>query len=525
MLNSPLLTSICLPACTTVFLVFAIERFLAPGTLNFWRRSWGANALHAGLCILAFTLGLAVFRRPYFAGLIVVAFFLFLVLVNNAKFHSLREPFIFQDFDYFLDAIKHPRLYLPFFGLCRAVVVAVGGMLAFWAGIQLELAITSQHPVAQFMVWLTGLASCGGTFLIIGCWQGQKMSLAPESDLLKNGMLTCLFHYYWSERNPQNINKLCKDSSIFNSDNCNWGPTAELPNLMVVQSESFFDARPLFQGIRPDVLKEFDAIQAAASLSGKLSVPAWGANTVRTEFAFLSALSESQTGIHRFNPYRKLVKENFPTIASYLKHLGYRTVCVHPYPASFYQRDRVFSLMGFDEFIDIASFDKTILNNHASSYVSDADVAEKVCELLNESSSGPIFIFVITMENHGPLHLEKVLPGEIRLLYTEPPPDKCEDLTIYLRHLVNADQMARTLREHVASLARPGWFCWYGDHVPIMPQVYQEFGSPDSQTDYFIVGPKSEEVKKLNVCAYELSAHLIRLMRFGVSQENGKTKA
>ena len=45
-----------------------------------------------------------------------------------------------------------------------------------------------------------------------------------------------------------------------------------------------------------------------------------------------------------------------PTIASYLRDLGYRTICVHPYPSTFYGRDRVFPVLGFDEFVDLESF-------------------------------------------------------------------------------------------------------------------------------------------------------------------------
>lgn len=521
MLDNLLFGSILLPICTTGALVLVIERFVAPGTRHFWRRSWPANALHAGSCLMVFTFALAVFQRPYFAGITVTAFFLFLVLVSNAKFHSLREPFIFQDFDYFWDAIKHPRLYLPFFGIKNIVAVSAVVVLSLCAGIYMETAITNQHSITQFIVWLAGLTCCGCLLLLSGC-RHYKNTLNPEVDLFNNGLLACLFRYYLDERNSESINTFCRDASIFNTDTTDLLTTAELPNLLVVQSESFFDARQLFHGIRQTILQEFDAIQAVASLSGKLSVPAWGANTVRTEFAFLSALSESQIGIHRFNPYRKLVKKAFPTIASYLKQAGYRTVCVHPYPASFYQRDRVFPLMGFDEFIDMASFDQALLKNPSTHYVSDADVAKKVSELLSGTSSQPIFVFVITMENHGPLHLEKVLPGEVQSLYVEAPPDQCENLTVYLRHLANADQMAKTLREHLLSLARPGWFCWYGDHVPIMPQVYKEFSSPDPQTDYFILGPKSESlaeggVQKLTISAHELSARLISLMRFGPS--------
>jgi hypothetical protein len=62
----------------------------------------------------------------------------------------------------------------------------------------------------------------------------------------------------------------------------------------------------------------------------------------------------------------------------------------------------------------------------------------------------------------------------------------CDDLTIYLRHLRNADSMAGRLRQQLAALPGNGCLCWFGDHVPILPEVYRAIGTPDGQTDYFI---------------------------------------
>jgi phosphoglycerol transferase MdoB-like AlkP superfamily enzyme len=214
-----------------------------------------------------------------------------------------------------------------------------------------------------------------------------------------------------------------------------------------------------------------------------LAVPAWGANTVRTEFAFLSGLKAKKLGVHRFNPYRRLARQGVPTLASFLRNLGYRTVCVHPYPAGFYARNKVFPLLGFDAFIDIRDFNGT---GKAGPYVGDVALAEKVCAVLGNASLQPIFVFVITMENHGPLHLEKVREADIAHLYSSPPPDACDDLTIYLGHLRNADRMAGILRDRLETLPRPGWLCWFGDHVPIMSKVYGALGVPDGQTDFFI---------------------------------------
>lgn len=85
----------------------------------------------------------------------------------------------------------------------------------------------------------------------------------------------------------------------------------------------------------------------------------------------------------------------------------------------------------------------------------------------------------ITMENHGPLHLERVSETDVVNLYSRPPPTGCEDLTIYLRHLRNADRMLGSLRAVLASSASPGGLCWFGDNIPIMTDVYSALGLPE----------------------------------------------
>ena len=253
--------------------------------------------------------------------------------------------------------------------------------------------------------------------------------------------------------------------------------------LVVVQSESFFDPRRLFSGIRRDVLSEFDSLRSGAICHGQLQVAAWGANTVRTEFAFLSGLAAEALGVHRFNPYRRLARQGVATLATFLRHHGYRTICVHPYAGSFYARHEVFPQLGFDEFIDIRAFTGAV---REGPYVSDLAVAEKVAALLQTAAGQPLFVFVITMENHGPLHLERVAPGDEERFYSAVPSAGCEELTIYLRHLANADRMAGRLRAALEELPDPAYLCWFGDHVPIMPGVYRALGVPDGRTDYLI---------------------------------------
>lgn len=256
----------------------------------------------------------------------------------------------------------------------------------------------------------------------------------------------------------------------------------DFPHLVAVQSESFFDPRSWHDGIRRDVLAEFDRLKSEAVLHGALEVPAWGANTVRSEFAFLSGISEATLGVHRFNPYRVAVGTGMATLASHLRGLGYRTICVHPYPASFYARARVYPAMGFDEFIDIEGFRDAA---RAGPYVGDAAVAGMIEGIL-ATADKPVFVFAITMENHGPLHLESPGPEDWSAAFDVVPPAGCDDLAVYLRHLCNADHMAGRLREQLELLKRPAWLCWFGDHVPIMAGVYEKLGYPEAHTSYVL---------------------------------------
>ena len=67
-----------------------------------------------------------------------------------------------------------------------------------------------------------------------------------------------------------------------------------LPNIVVVQSESFFRADRFYDQVRKNLFPRFAQIEREAIWAGKVQVPAWGANTVRTEFGFLSGLAESE---------------------------------------------------------------------------------------------------------------------------------------------------------------------------------------------------------------------------------------
>ncbi len=435
------------------------------------RAAW---ALHVGVWLLAFAVLALALGRPWFAAAGVSVVLLILVQVSNAKVRALREPFVFQDYEYFTDALRHPRLYIPFMGWGRFLSALAGGAAAIALGLWGEAVSPSRWQIAGQLGGVTASGVLGVALLLLGTRGRLAVTFEPERDLRALGFLAFLWRYAEEERLQPTV------ASPFDVPATD-GKEVALPHLVAVQSESFFDPRPLFGGIRSKVLAEFDRTRDEATLRGSLQVPAWGANTVRSEFAFLTGIDVSMLGVHRFNPYRAIADGwRVASLGSFMKRLGYRTICIHPYPASFYQRDRVYPRLGFDEFLDIRAFAGA---ERFGPYVADAAVADKVSALVQQSAA-PLFVFVITMENHGPLHLERVEPGDVEALYSEPPPQWCDDLTIYLRHLCNADRMILNLRQALEGCGRPASLCWFGDHVPIMPRVYEKLGEPNGTVEY-----------------------------------------
>lgn len=451
--------------------------FLEPRPLPFWQRPLATTALHLGIWFWLVTTLLLVLQRPYFAAVALLAGQFFVILVSNAKYHALREPFLFQDFEYFRDALRHPRLYLPFLGVGRAALAIVALVAAVTIGLALEEPLPGVVPVEEFLPGSGVLVAAALLLLALGGRRRLPLCFDVAADLRSLGLVTVLWRYGEEEVReapvPENAD-LARGASLL---------APARPTLVAVQSESFFDPRPLFAGIRRQVLSEFDALCAAGECHGSLEVAAWGANTVRSEFAFLSGLAAAALGVHRFNPYRRLVRQGVTTLAGVLRQCGYRTVCIHPYSSRFYSRDRVYPLLGFDAFIDQRAFAGAA---RCGPFVADGAVAEEVRRLLRSDGSQPLFLFVITMENHGPLHLETVAPDDVRRLYLTEPPLGCDDLTVYLRHLANADCMLGVVRRELEAMPGESVLCWFGDHVPIMPEVYRQLGTPDGTTNFVV---------------------------------------
>lgn len=466
------------------FLVFvSLDRAAYPAPA--WRRNWRNYSIYIGVWCLGMALELVLFRRPWFGLANLLGLQLLLIIVSNLKCRYLREPFFYTDTEYFWDAIRYPRLYIPFFGVWNTVL----GFSLY--GASLFLAYRYEAAYSSWGWTAVALAALGAVALFVaGPVKHAALSFDPTDDIRRLGFVPALWRYAQAEKKRPIIPLENQPFAV------HWDAPVVLPNLLVIQSESFFDPRRYYpELVQETVLSHFDQL-VAEGMRGVVQVPSWGANTVRTEYAVLSGVEPHLLGVHRFNPYRRLAKHSVSTMAAYLRSLGYKTICVHPYAAGFYRRNQAMPSLGFDEFIDITAFEGA---ERFGAYVSDKALGQQVLETLQQQTEQPLFVFVITMENHGPLHWETVSEDERKQLLLAPLPKECSDLAVYARHIQHVDEMLALLTEGLKPLARPTGLCMYGDHVPIMSTVYNQLGMPDRATDYVMWGTAGIDTQRLSV--------------------------
>lgn len=481
-----LLLTLSLPLSTGVLGSLAMEALLRPGLQPAWQRSTAANGVHLGSWLLLMGVLTLILQRPWFAMVVVLSLQLVVIQSSNTKSRTLNEPFICHDFEYFWDALRHPRLYVPFFGVGLALAASSAGIVAIGSFFSLEPSLITRSGVAAFLLSSATLTVAGALLVKWGVSRLAPIALIPARDLYTMGLYASLWAYGVALlRSPPPAPDASPFSGIAKRDTT--GKTqAERPNVVLVQSESFCDPRHWCNEVNPHLLHHFDSTRAQALEHGTLHVPAWGANTVRTECAVLTGLAPERWGARQFNPYRTLARHPLPSVAQAFQARGYRTVCIHPYPATFYMRHRVMPLLGFETFIDIQAFDE---KDRHGQYIGDHAVAQKVGHLLEDDDNRPLFVFVITMENHGPLHLEAPAQADLPDTLPNVPwplPGHLRDLAVYLHHLGEADQMLARIKTALALTDRPGLLGWYGDHVPILPEAYAHFSPPAGSTPYVI---------------------------------------
>lgn len=446
-----------------------------------------ANALPAAILAL---LLFGMTRRPVFAAWIATGLLALLYQVNELKLEALDTPLMPADFlllAHLGDGGALLSHYLP--RGPRAWVLAAGALVATLALLRVERPMAGVRVAARALVVVVALGL--GTSLAFDAspWKlvyasgaADFQTWAPNVSARKIGLVSNLMRFGWNTVAALPEPDVPAAEDLLRRHRDAWHPLAvrgELPDIVVVQSESFFDPARLRGIAERDVLPEFRRL-AASAWHGELRVPTYGGGTIRTEYEVLTGIAMRYFPEVEY-PYFQLTAKPGESLATVFGAHGYRTLAVHPHARAFWNRAAAFANLGFDAFDAIEEFGKAERQGY---YVSDDAFVDHILERLGPPSATPTFLFAISMENHGPYanfpnadvarRDARRVPGGLSV-------EAASNLRGYLYHLDNADRTLARLADALMARPRRTLLLFYGDHLPSLPSVYDELGFDDGR--------------------------------------------
>ena len=272
--------------------------------------------------------------------------------------------------------------------------------------------------------------------------------------------------------------------------------SGETPNIIYIMNESFADLGQLGDLETNEDYMPFIHSLTENTVKGYLSMPVFGAGTSNSEFEALTG--NSMTFLPAgCNVYQSYIKREIPSLVSTLQTLGYSRTAYHPYYGTGWNRESVYALMGFEDFIsredfvsqstldtyqqngDVEEYEALLAQEHPGEdillrrFVSDAYDYQMVEEMYeNRDASRPFFIFNVTMQNHGGYGVSyRNFEQDIHITNLSGFYPQAER---YLSLVKESDAAFERLVEYFSNVDEPTMICMFGDHFPSVEDEFYE---------------------------------------------------
>ncbi|MDO4474972.1 MAG: LTA synthase family protein [Eubacteriales bacterium] len=302
----------------------------------------------------------------------------------------------------------------------------------------------------------------------------------------------------------------------------------ELPNIIFVQLESFFDVDDAeFFTTSEDALPNLHKMFKEYS-TGYFKVPSVGAGTANTEFEVLTGMNMRFFGPGEY-PYKTYLKEKTAeSAATALGALGYGTHGLHNNGGNFYSRAKVYDHTGFDTFTSKEFMN--ILQMTENGWAKDEILIPHILEAMDTTDQQD-FVFAISVQGHGNYPEEQVIENPritVEGIQDEALKNKWE---YYVNQVYGMDEFAGKLVKAMEERGEPTVIVFYGDHLPTMGLEADDLKSRYLyNTNYVIWDNIGLEKEDKNIPAYQIMAETFERIGihsgtiFNYHQERSETK-
>lgn len=278
-------------------------------------------------------------------------------------------------------------------------------------------------------------------------------------------------------------------------------------NIIFLQLESFFDVNTV-QGISysQNPMPVFSELLDKNS-HGFLNVPTFSAGTANTEFEVLTAMNIDFFGIGEF-PYQSVVEDTVTESAPFaLKEQGYTSHAIHNNSATFYNRNVIYSNLGFDTFTSLEYMYNTEYNELG--WAKDMSLLPSIEDCL-DSTKGPDFIYAVGVQTHGAYTIDEgAYTSKITVVGIDNPNEK-NSYQYYINQLREVDSFLGALISELELRAEPTALVIFGDHKPGFNfEKWNTAGQNMYQTEYVLWSNFKMDQTIKDVESYQLYPYVL----------------
>lgn len=469
--------------------------------------------------MIFFTLSIAMlFKKRVFATFFISALWFGLGVTNFVIRSSRKSPFAASDFRNLTEGLKVIQKYytIPQIVILCLVIAALVACIIF-------IAIRTPKVKQKINYLLSALviAVSFGMIMIINYVSNATGLIPRQFGNLVRAYDTYGFGYMFScslfrngvskpkDYSPGKVNDVV--DSVENNDknnNDNDKNDIDKPNIIFLQLESFFDATNV-KGLEfsedpiPNIRKLYEKFPG-----GYLSVPSFGAGTANTEFETMTGMNLDDFGPGEY-PYKTVLQSTAcESICYYLSNYGYTTTALHDNTGGFYDRNRVFSRLGFDSFVSIEYIEK--YEKNPIGWVKDKCLTDEIVGIL-DSTGTPDYIYTISVQGHGdyPDNTDGLdLPIKVTNNDVTGNPNGFE---YYVNQTHEMDAFVAELIDALSKRDEKTILVIYGDHLPTFDITDDDLKNGDIyQTQYVIWNNYNLQIENKDLQAYQLSAYLMK---------------
>jgi len=287
-------------------------------------------------------------------------------------------------------------------------------------------------------------------------------------------------------------------------------------NFVFLQLESFVDPA-LFNHVSclENPVPHFTRLKEECS-TGFLRVPMIGGGTANVEFEVITGMRLSDFGTGEY-PYTTILQsETCETVAYDLKALGYTAHAVHNNTGSFYSRNLVLPMLGFDTFTSLEYMHNVTKNQLG--WCRDEVLTQCVLDAL-KSTEGEDLVFAVSVQGHGKYASDAPeTPYPIGSVGLEEDESEKNAFEYYINQLHETDAFIGQLTEALRAYPEPVVLVLYGDHLPPLSVEESDLKTGSLLMTEYVMWSNDNSLPKQDgdLSAYQLTAYALE--RKGISE-------